>query len=239
MNALFLMRYLDIGGTFILWILAFCSVLVAAVILERFYTLFRSGVDGEWLLRKIVSFLSKNQSSEASEFCKTHSYWSLAKIFYAGLSRANSAREAILEAMEISISQANRELEENLSILGTMAVIAPFIGLLGTVLGIIQAFQNIASQGKTGIETVGAGVAEALVTTAAGLFVAIFAVIAFNYFKSKIKRRMGEASDNAVRFSEVLVCRQKGIPFPEDLNLNIPGEIGRKAKSAGDSPQRI
>jgi biopolymer transport protein ExbB/TolQ len=136
--------------------------------------------------------------------------------------------------MSVSISDATRYLEANLSILGTIAVIAPFVGLFGTVLGIIQAFDSIAKHGKTGIETVGAGVAEALVTTAAGLLVAIVSVVFFNFFKSKIKRMIGEITDYAARLGELLYFTQNKIQLPQDLteeSLETPSKQEALAES--------
>lgn len=230
MNLEAVMQYMNVGGTFVIWALAACSVLVIGIFLERFFVMLRSGVDGDWLLKQVALFVSRDRLSDAVLFCANRK-WLLANVFKAGLSRSHLNREDILDGMSTSISASARTLEANLSILGTIAVIAPFIGLFGTVLGIIQAFNDIAKHGKTGIETVGAGVAEALVTTAGGLFVAILAVMAFNYFKSKMKRMNGEMADGAARLGELLYLKQTGTPLPTDLEVEPQSSPREKTKS--------
>ncbi len=225
MNLEALMQYMDIGGTFVVYALIACSIIVVAICLERLYVVIRCGIDGEWLLKQTAVFVSHDRLDDAIQFCDKRK-WLLAQVFKIGLFRSHCSREDILDAMSVGISDSTRVLEANLSILGTIAVIAPFVGLFGTVLGIIQAFNDIAKHGKTGIETVGAGVAEALVTTAGGLFVAILAVVAFNFFKSRIKRMIGEISDYAARLGELLFFKQAGLQFPADLGLPQKSEKG-------------
>jgi biopolymer transport protein ExbB/TolQ len=108
-------------------------------------------------------------------------------------------------------------LERNLGIIGTIAVIAPFVGLAGTVLGIIKAFQDIALKGNSTPAVVAAGVSEALITTFAGLVVAIVAVIFFNYFKSRIKTYNQEMIVAANQLAEMLHFHNTGAPIPTDL----------------------
>jgi biopolymer transport protein ExbB len=108
-------------------------------------------------------------------------------------------------------------LERNLGIIGTIAVISPFVGLFGTVLGIIRAFQDIALKGNSTPAVVAAGVSEALITTAAGLFVAVVSVIFFNYFKSRIKSYNQEMIVAANQLAEMLHFHNTGAPIPTDL----------------------
>lgn len=227
MNLQSVMLYLNVGGTFVIWALFFCSILLVAVLGERLFMMARYNVNGEWLLKQIGVFISHDRLDDAREFCRGKR-WLLAEIFSTGLHRSHCGRDDIADAMNVSLSTSQRKLDANLSILGTIAVIAPFVGLFGTVLGIIQAFDDIAKHGKTGIETVGAGVAVALVTTAGGLLVAILAVVAFNYFKARSKRMIGELSDQSSKLLELLSLKKAGLKFPEDLG--IPSD--RPSKSA-------
>jgi len=103
--------------------------------------------------------------------------------------------EALGRALQIASSQQLTRLEQNLSWLATTGAVTPFIGLFGTVWGIMDAFLGLGSAGAASLRAVGPGIAEALVTTAAGLFVAIPAVIAYNQFLSRI-REMGNLMDN-------------------------------------------
>ncbi len=225
-----IINYMNIGGVDVLYVLAFCSVLVVFVCLERLYYVYRSSTDGEWFLKQMANFLANNHLNDAIAFCGSEGKKLIAGVFQIGLYRSHCNREDIMDAMTVGISDATRSLESNLSILGTIAVIAPFVGLFGTVLGIIQAFNEISKHGRTGIATVGAGVAEALVTTAAGLLVAILSVVAFNYFKSKIKRMVGEMTDYASRFGELLYFIQSGVRLPADIMVETSPD--KKEKSA-------
>lgn len=218
MNLQAVMLYLNLGGTFVIWILFFCSILLIAVVGERLYMMIRYQVNSDWLLKQIGLFVAYDQLQDALLFCKGR-HWLLAEIFNTGLHRYHCGKEDIAEAMNTQLSISQRKLDVNLSILGTIAVIAPFVGLFGTVLGIIQAFDDIAKHGKTGIETVGAGVAVALVTTAGGLLVAILAVVAFNYFKARSKRMIGELSDQSSRFLEIITLKKSGVDLPKDLGI--------------------
>jgi len=108
-------------------------------------------------------------------------------------------------------------LERNLSYIGTIAVIAPFVGLTGTVLGIIHAFDEIALKGNASPAVVAQGVSEALITTFSGLIVAIVAVIFFNYFKTRIKDYNQEMIVAANQLAEMLHFHNTGSPIPTDL----------------------
>jgi len=115
-------------------------------------------------------------------------------------------------------------LERNLSIIGTIAVIAPFVGLFGTVLGVIRTFDDIAIKGNSSPAVVSAGVSEALITTAAGLLVAIIAVIFFNYFKTRIKGYNQDMIVAANQLAEMLHFHNTGAPIPTDLYKPSPGK---------------
>ena len=95
--------------------------------------------------------------------------------------------EAAKRGLERSIAIVHAEMKRGLSGLATIGSTAPFVGLIGTVVGIINAFKGISSQKATGLSAVAGGISEALVTTAIGLFVAIPAVMAFNYFSNKVE----------------------------------------------------
>jgi len=104
-----------------------------------------------------------------------------------------------------------------LAIIGTIAVIAPFVGLFGTVLGIIRAFQDIALKGNSTPAVVAAGVSEALITTATGLIIAVIAVVFFNFFKSRIKNYNQEMIVAANQLAEMLHFHNTGSPIPTEL----------------------
>jgi len=111
----------------------------------------------------------------------------------------------------------NQRLKKGLSVLATIATSSPFIGLFGTVVGIMHTFSAVAEKGQAGVAVVAAGVAEALIATAAGLLVAITAVVFFNYFKSKVAAITSQMAGAAGRLSEMMELLRTGKPFPEDL----------------------
>lgn len=104
-------------------------------------------------------------------------------------------REAISRSLQLGVNEQVARLEQNLDKLATTASVSPFIGLLGTVIGIIRAFQNLGSAGSTSLKAVGPGIADALIATAVGLFAAIPAAIAYNYFGHVLKD-MGDRMDD-------------------------------------------
>ena len=148
----------------------------------------------------------------------------LPKILEFGLLRGNKNRADITDALSIALMEHLNTLERNLGIIGTIAVIAPFVGLFGTVLGIIRAFDDIALKGNSTPAVVAAGVSEALITTAAGLFVAVIAVIFFNYFRTRIKGYNQEMIVAANQLAEMLHFHNVGEPIPTDLYKPVGGK---------------
>jgi biopolymer transport protein ExbB/TolQ len=112
------------------------------------------------------------------------------RLIRAGLKHLSRPAEALVALLSEETKSLRWEAEHRLAVLGTVANVAPFIGLLGTVIGIIRAFHAIALKASAGPSVVASGIAEALISTAAGLFVAIPAVIAYNYFLKR-SRRLG------------------------------------------------
>jgi biopolymer transport protein TolQ len=109
-------------------------------------------------------------------------------------------RTAVERSLQIGISEELAKLENSMSLLATTASVTPFIGLFGTVLGIIRAFQDLSSQGSTGLKAVGPGIADALFATAAGLLAAIPAAIFYNYFGHRIREVGARMEDFAMEF---------------------------------------
>jgi biopolymer transport protein TolQ len=109
-------------------------------------------------------------------------------------------RDALARTLTVATNEQIAALEQNLGWLATTASVSPFIGLFGTVLGIIRAFQNLGSAGSTSLSSVGPGIAEALIATAAGLFAAIPAAMAYNYFNNALKQIGGRMDDFGLEF---------------------------------------
>lgn len=177
MNA---MTYLFQHGGFTMYILFLLSLLVIAVSLERalLYRKFR---------RKLENFLSDFEAKFAKDK-RTKAFFPDPKIPLVELHFSNPDEKESERRMELNLTRLSFFLERNLPFLATVGAVAPFIGLFGTVLGIMNAFHSISVYRSAGIAVVGAGIAEALVCTAAGLAVAIAAVTLYNAFRSLTSR---------------------------------------------------
>ena len=207
--------FLNRGGA-AMYALLVLSIVSVGIVLERLYFFSRQHSDPNQLLREIGDRVSKDDLNGAIAVCDRHRGM-LPKILQFGLYRHEKSRADISDALSISLLEQLNALEANLSIIGTVAVIAPFVGLFGTVLGIIRAFNDIALKGNSTPAVVAAGVSEALVTTAAGLAVAVVAVIFFNYFKSRIKAFNQEMIVAANKLAEMLAFHNAGAPIPTEL----------------------
>ena len=174
-------------GGFTMYILLFCSLLSIAILLERilYYRKLSKSNRAEFMTR-IKRALKTGDVERAMEICKeTDAPFS--QVVSSGLELRGRPEKEISNAMEREITIVTTKLERYTSIVGTIGNTAVYIGLFGTVLGIIRAFHDIAAAGTGGMSIVIGGVAEALVCTATGLFVAIPAVIAFNYFAKRVE----------------------------------------------------
>jgi biopolymer transport protein ExbB len=193
-----------------------CSIAAVAVVIERLAFFGQQHGDSRELLRQIGQRIAADDLPGAIKICDANKGM-LPKILKFGLQRGSKNRADITDALSIALMEHLNTLERNLAIIGTIAVIAPFVGLFGTVLGIIHAFDDIALKGNSTPAVVAAGVGEALVTTAAGLFVAVLAVIFFNYFKTRIKAYNQEMIVAANQLAEMLHFHNVGEAIPTDL----------------------
>ena len=196
------------GGITIV-ILTIFSIFSIAVIGERIYTYRKARRTTQQVAEKAMQYVADGKMTEALRLCEEHTESPIARVMGAGLGavmdRGNplTSGERFLRrlemckgAMQRTAASETARLERYLGSLATLGNVSPFVGLFGTVLGIIRAFEAIAKTGSGGLGTVSAGIAEALVATAAGLFVAIPAVIAYNYFLGRVKL-FADAMDNA------------------------------------------
>ena len=165
--------------------LALCSVLVLAVMIERFLR-YRGVEKGtRELTRSVVEALGKRDHSTANALCQT-AKTPVAQIFREGLAWKNIALEDLERILATSRQENTAELRRGLWVIGTIGSLAPFIGLFGTVVGIMKAFHQIATEGSGGFEVVASGISEALIATAVGLGVAIVALAFYNYLNVKV-----------------------------------------------------
>jgi biopolymer transport protein ExbB len=173
-------------SSWVIVLMIFLSILVIGVTIERWFYFLRTKLDSDIFMDKIKNYIVDGNYEEAINFCKK-SKGTIPVVVRAGLENRELPRDEIDKIMEAVRMEQRVNLERYLGILGTLGNTAPFIGLLGTVLGIIKAFRDLASSAGAGPEVVMVGIAEALIATATGLSVAIPAVILFNYFMKKVK----------------------------------------------------
>ncbi len=199
-----------------MWGLILLSIVAIAIVFERLFFFATQHSDSKALLKQIGQKIAADDLNGAVKICQTNKGM-LPRILEFGLARGEKNRADITDALSIALMENLNSLERNLGIIGTIAVIAPFVGLFGTVLGIIKAFDDIALKGNSTPAVVAAGVSEALITTAAGLFVAVVSVIFFNYFKTRIKTYNQDMIVAANQLAEMLHFHNTGAPIPTDL----------------------
>ena len=163
------------------------SIISVTVVLERLWSLKNIGSVTLRITESLLEPIKKGQRDLAIAICKQNSQSPAARIFLNVLERdGTQGHETTSTLATEAMFEETQKLKKHLWILGTVASSAPFIGLLGTVVGIIKAFESMAIAGTGGFAVVAAGISEALVATALGLAVAIIAVIFYNYFQTRI-----------------------------------------------------
>jgi biopolymer transport protein ExbB/TolQ len=192
------------------------------VMVERFIVFQKAKNQSLKLLGALSNVLTKGDYQQAIDITKKYKQSHLAKVIAAGLLEFEAVRrdkrnidpeitiEAARQGMDRTAMITIAELKENLGVLATIGATAPFVGLFGTVLGIIHAFEKMATSGG-GIATVSAGISEALITTAFGLFVAIPAVWAYNYFQNRVDRFTVEMSNSGSEMA-IYFLKEAGAP---------------------------
>jgi len=206
-----LLRNVGLFGAAVICCLVALSIFSVAVMVDK-YRRFRSASRESQIFKTAYTkFLHGGEIQELIDAARQHQKSHVAQVVSAGILEYEGARQAggdpvaslelVTSALRDSMSESLIQLKQGLGFLATIGSTAPFIGLFGTVAGIINAFRNIAATGSGGMSVVSGGIAEALVTTALGIFVAIPAVAAFNYFTGKIENfhiEMNRASTKLV-----------------------------------------
>lgn len=202
----------------IMALLIFLSVYSLGVSLERWWTFRNAKKQSVKFALEIGPLLKQEKLKEAIDLAKKYKSSHVAKVVSPGLMEfayeahgANVAGHDVVAAAERAIGRAammtGADMRKGLGGLATIATTAPFIGLLATVIGIIRSFQGMATSGTGGLGAVSAGIAEALIGTALGLFVAIPAVWLYNYFLNKIERFNVEMSNSSSELLDYFIKR--------------------------------
>jgi biopolymer transport protein ExbB len=191
------------AGGALMWPIMLCSVVAAAITLERLWTLQDRRVLPPDLMQKVWKLVEAHQINDKVILALEHNS-PLGRLLAAGLQNRHRPREILMERLEDTGRHVVYELERYLNTLGTIAGVSPLLGLLGTVTGIIKAFNAINAGGGGDPRMLSGGIAEALVATAAGLCVAIPSLIMYRYLRSRVERIVVEMEKNALRLVDAV-----------------------------------
>ena len=198
------------SGGWLMYPIILCSVVALAIVGERFWALQRNKICPPHLLADIWGWI-KNNELDNSRIKTLQSGSPLGRVLAAGLINRHHERAVIKEVIDETGRQVLVEMERFLNTLGIIAQIAPLLGLLGTVVGMIQVFAAITLEGVGNASPLAGGISVALITTAAGLFVAIPSLIAHRYFERKVDELVISMEQESVKLVEVLLgMREQG-----------------------------
>lgn len=186
----------QLGANWVLWLLIILSVVSVGVMIDRWLWFRGRDTDTDTFTRELRGAFTRGEVDRIESKYRNDPAIPI-QVSLRGLAERDRGPEAVAEAMHGERARWRRGADRNLMILGTLGNNVPFIGLFGTVLGVISAFQNLAVKTAESEVLTLRAIAEALVATAVGLLVAIPAVIAFNYFSRKLKIVMGGADECA------------------------------------------
>ena len=218
-----------IKGGWALWVITAASVVALGVTLERWWTLRRANIDSEGLLAQLAKPLDRNDIEAAIALCN-EAGGPVGETLGIGLrklrflerigKRPEEIEEGIVAAMEEHGGHVLNYLERNLTTLATVASLAPILGMMGTVVGMIKAFGSISAAGNLTPAAVGVGISEALLCTAGGLIVAAMATVEYNYFTTRVNHFALKVQAAAARLVEKVVDTQS--QNAEQLRKGVP-----------------
>ena len=191
-------------GGWAMWPLAFLLALGVAIALERLITLSRAAIDAKGFFEQLEEALRSGGAERAAQLC-AETRGPVATVIHAGLLRLNRGIDNVEKAIENAGSVEMAFLERGMIWLSTVANLAPMVGFLGTVSGMIGAFQAIKVAGDVEPSLVAGGISEALITTASGLIVGILIQFCYNFFASRIDKIIADMQEHTAGFIDVLI----------------------------------
>lgn len=186
------LKLAQLGAEWVMYLLLAMGFIAAVLVFERLYLYMSTQVDVTRLARNLIEALQAGRVERARELVKSGKGIEQ-RVVSDALSLYTEGAEAVEEIAQASMIKERQRYERSLSYLGTVGSNAPFIGLLGTVIGVIIAFAELGRNPKGGLEVVGPGISEALVATAVGLVVAIPSLMCFNWMKGLLKKRLASS----------------------------------------------
>ncbi len=184
-----------------------CAIIAMGIVLERFWTLKKTRVIPEDLTSKVWGWVEKD-ALDQSQIQTLHQGSPLGQILAAGLINRDRDRVIMKDSIEDTGRHVVHEMERYLDTLGTIAAITPLLGLLGTVIGMVKVFTAITTHGVGNPTVLAGGIAEALITTGAGLSVAIPALIGYRYYRNRIDTLVVDMEKEAIKLVEALHQRK-------------------------------
>lgn len=185
------LQFALIGAEWVMWVLVILSFISGLIMIERGVFYAKRKVDVDELRLKFAEFLEAKEFKKAADLLKANDSME-ARVVLFGIRHHERGPEAVEDLMSGALATEKNRYERGLAFLGTVGNNAPFVGLFGTVLGIIGAFENLSEGSEEAARLVMASISEALVATGVGLLVAIPAVIAFNIFRSRMKKSVAQ-----------------------------------------------
>ncbi len=216
-----------VSGGVLMVPLAACSVLAVWVIVDRAFHLRTASVMEPEIVGMIDSLEEPGDIPLARSICERHP-GPFAAIVRVALDYRDRPREELRELIEDQGRQEVARLERGLGLLETVAGIAPLLGLLGTVFGMIQVFDVVSQQGVGQAQSLSAGIAQALITTAAGLSIGIPALVAYNYFTGKAERLVLDMEAQTNRLVQKILRFQRD--EPENVGIESELRAGRRER---------
>lgn len=186
-----------LAGGWMMWPIVLCSIVALAIVIERFWTLRASNVVPKGVGVQVEAWAAADEL-DVEHLNRLRSESALGKVLAAALANRHRSRDVIKEAVEDTGRHVVHELERFLNTLGTIAGVTPLLGLLGTVIGMIRVFSAIMVSGVGNPNELAGGISEALLTTAAGLTVAIPSYFFFRYFKGRVEEYVVSMEERAI-----------------------------------------
>ena len=202
-----------VNGGPIMWPLLICAILSVTVMLERFIAINRAAADTEGLIERVRELITQGKVSEALKMCET-TPGPVPALLANGIRNRDLDSDSIERAMEELALRQTPLLYKRLGVLDTVITIAPLLGLLGTITGMMGTFHVVAGAGQNNPTAITGGIAEALIATACGLGIAIITLIGYNYLTEKVKEIIAEMEIRATQLMNILVGLRSGAGAP-------------------------
>lgn len=220
-----MIEFLQQGGP-VMWPLSICSILAVAIIVERLINLRPTKVLPPDEIEHLGSLIDGGLLEQAEDYCERRP-GPLTNIVAAALEARREPSEGIRQVVEDQGRQEVPRLQKYLGVFGTVASVSPLLGLLGTVLGMIEVFRVVSTQGIGQAQSLAGGISQAMITTATGLTIAIPALVAYNVFSDKSNTLILEMERLALAFIKQIVRQRARVSDEQPVPLAVSSERGQ------------